>query len=142
MTATHQIVRLAWPALVAILFMIAGCGSQERVTGKVTLDGSPVTGGMVTFIGEDKREKSATISSDGEYCIDDLEQGNFKVTVCNFSTALPMMRVGAPAGADLHGLPAPPPPQQSLPRRYARRDNGLTFIATGGRQRFDINLTP
>ena len=43
---------------------------------------------------------------------------------------------------DAHGLPAPPAPQQPLPRKYANPDNGLTCTVTKGRQTFDIELTP
>ena len=77
-------------ALAAALLLAAGCDSKGGVSGRVTLNGAPVKGGLVTFIGADKEQKVANISGDGEYRIDGVLPGTVKVTVTNLSTYVPV----------------------------------------------------
>jgi hypothetical protein len=54
--------------------LLCGCGRGNRletttVTGTVTLDGKPLTSGMVIFTPERGRAATATIQSDGTYML-------------------------------------------------------------------------
>ena len=124
------------------VLLACGCGGKNRVTGQVTLDGEPVTDGIVTFIDAANRQKIAPIFPDGHYCLDDPPAGAVQVTVHNPAAHL-RAAVGRPPVrqdvlAKLPPLPAPPAP---LPRRYEQPGNGLEFEVTGGSQVFDIELT-
>lgn len=87
-----------FPITVASLFGIAslafvvGCGDASRATvsGKVTFDGQPVTGGTLSFapVGGNAKPAAATIESDGTYDLSDLE--------------------GAPIGKNMLHYSAPP----------------------------------
>ena len=128
--------------LAVVLLFAAGCGGKSRVAGTVTLNGSPVKGGVVTFIGADNQRKAANINADGEYQLDEPPAGAVKVTVTGLPAKLPTQLTPMPG---VHGAPSLPQPQaaaQALPRKYANPDNGLTFTVTKGRQKFDIELTP
>jgi hypothetical protein len=128
-------------SLAALLLAAAGCGGN-RVVGKVTLNGVPVKSGLVTFYGEGQLQKVANINVDGEFQLDEPPPGISRVTVQNLSTYVPMdRRVMLPRQSKV-SLPMPAAPTEALPRKYADPYNGLQFTATGGKQRFDIELTP
>jgi hypothetical protein len=128
-------------ALAAALALAAGCGSgKNSVAGKVTLNGTPVKGGVVTFIAGNT-VKVANINDDGEYLLDDPPEGSARVTVQSLSTQVPMP-MGVPRGVRDSRLPPPAAASQPLPRKYASPDNGLAVEVTRGRQKFDIALTP
>ena len=57
-----------------------GCGSSTgSVAGKVTLNGQPLKGGNVTFVG--KESFAASIQEDGTYNVPRLLAGEYKVCV-------------------------------------------------------------
>jgi len=71
-------------------FVVAGCGNRpSKVTGTVTLDGTPVEGATVTFIPVDGKARSASgsTSADGTFELttfkdkDGALPGDYKVTV-------------------------------------------------------------
>jgi hypothetical protein len=127
--------------LTATLLLAAGCGNRgNRVAGKVTLNGTPVKGGLVAFHGEGQKQKVANINADGEYAIDDPPAGTVAVTVRSLPTNLPMGSMPPPQG-NAKLLPTPTA-VEALPRKYELPNNGLTFTNTGGTQKFDIELTP
>src|SRR5438309_1497865 len=74
--------RLAPPALLALA--LAGCGAPTgEVSGKVTLEGKPLPGGFVAFIGEG--DNPATVSGeihpDGTYSVSKVPVGKVAITV-------------------------------------------------------------
>jgi hypothetical protein len=127
-------------AVVAGLFLIAGCGGN-RVAGKVTLNGTPVKGGIITFHGEGQNKKLANINSEGEYSLEDPPEGTVKVSVHSLQMNIRMPRARIPAQASLT-LPPAPAAGATIPWRYADPNNGLTLMVTGGAQRFDVDLMP
>jgi hypothetical protein len=129
-------------ALAAAVLFAAGCSGTGTVAGKVTLNGAPVTDGVVTFIGADNRQKAAPIDADGGYRIDNPPAGTVQVTVRSLAPPIRTPPGGPPATKGAHLLPPLPPPPQPLPRKYATPNNGLTFVVTRGRQTFDIDLKP
>lgn len=79
-----------WCSVFCCLFMLAsgcggpGLGSPATVTGKVTVDGAPLSGATVTFhcIGEraaEFRTFKATTDGDGQYTIDEIYPGSYDV---------------------------------------------------------------
>lgn len=59
--------------LLGVIVSLTACGAESdvpemgKVTGKVSLDGSPLSGASVTFLPEKVRASSAITDSDGNY---------------------------------------------------------------------------
>ena len=133
------------------LAVIVGCGgggkeAKNQVTGKVTLDGKPVAG-TVFFQFADNKESSSPISStDGSYQIIDPPSGTAKVYVKGgLGGAGPQIGgkevpKGSPELAkDVGGVSGGVPP----PTKYGSpTTSGLTFDIKGGKQTYDIPLSP
>ena len=79
-------------ALVASAVLVAGCGKDlgyRKTTGKVTLDGAPLAGAIVTFVaqGQGAESGAATTNDKGEYSANSgsvgegLKPGEYKVTI-------------------------------------------------------------
>jgi len=76
---------IAFTALLSAI-LVLGCNSGNQqfpaeVTGKVTLNTAPVTGGSITFHSADGASVNAKISHDGVYFFPNLPEGKFEVTV-------------------------------------------------------------
>jgi hypothetical protein len=129
-------------ALAAALLLVAGCSDKSVVAGKVTFNGAPIKGGIVTFIGAHNERQVANINGDGVYVMEDPPGGAVKVTVTGPRVNIRMPATAPPVVKNPHLLPPLPAASQPLPWRYARPDNGLTFVVTKGRQTYNIDLTP
>ncbi len=91
-------------AALSALPLLAGCGpSTGDVTGKVLLNGKPLSFGTVTMIGADGITKSAQIMDDGSYTIFGIASGTAKILVespkPNIVAGSPAAVAGAPGGA-------------------------------------------
>lgn len=120
-----------------------GCGtSTATVTGKVTMNGTPVTAGAVTFHGEGQFVQSAAIDSGGNYSISNAPIGPVKVTVQSAqpraarnmpgktATKHPGEKGGAAAAAST-----------SIPAKYGDpNQSGLSFTLKAGSQTIDLPL--
>ena len=68
-------------SLASMMTLAGGCGGESAgppratVTGKITLDGTPVLGGEIRFRPSQGAETSTLISSEGTYRIDRLTDG-------------------------------------------------------------------
>jgi len=126
---------------IASLVSATGCpGGKKKneVTGKVTLDGKPVAGNVI-FVGSDNKEIATLIKSDGTYVITDPPTGQVKVKVTGpLGVAAPPPLTKDKTPETVGGMGGGNPP----PAKYASVDNGLTFNVTGGKQVYDITLTP
>ncbi|MFV2066673.1 MAG: carboxypeptidase-like regulatory domain-containing protein [Pirellulales bacterium] len=75
---------VAWVSSVAIIFLV-GCAQSEptgTVSGTVTLEGEPVTAGVVSFISEAGSASMGNIGSDGSFTLDgELPVGKYTVSV-------------------------------------------------------------
>ena len=143
----HRTLGLALTALA--IAMLAGCGSggkdsKNQVTGKVTLDGKPVSG-TVYFQFSDNKELTSPISpTDGTYQIIDAPSGQVKVSIKGGlggagPTSKPPAAKGAPEMPEMGGGAGGVPP----PAKYGSpTTSGLTFEVKGGKQTYDIPLTP
>jgi len=127
--------------LFAVLLVGAsGCGggpkeSANQVSGKVTLNGSPVSGNVI-FVGPDgKQGMPALIKGDGNYTAYDPPQGKCKVLVSGMGggtgPATPVK--DAPA---LGGQSVNPPP------KYAdAKTSNLEFEVKPGKNTYNIELS-
>jgi hypothetical protein len=151
---------------------LAGCqGSGDnkfpaKVSGKVSYNGSPVTGGTITFHTADGSPIQAAIGLDGTYNIVNLPEGPVTVTVetesLNQKTpqytgqgARKGMYGGRGAGPAAGGAPkgdtkSPMPSEAQssqpvyvkIPGKYAQAStSGLTTTLKKGDQKFDVTLT-
>lgn len=139
-------------SLVLLAAGVAGCGDipRSRVHGRVTLDGRPVVGGVVVFIGRDDVSYLADIGPGGRYAADGVPRGPARVAV---QGAMPRASHKPPPpwipGPDewraepklIRWRDAPPPPP--LPAHYADpARNGLAFVLTEPDQEWTVDLDP
>jgi hypothetical protein len=108
--------------------MAPGCGTDDdsvMATGSVSYRGTPLTRGMINFIGPDNRPLGGPISPDGTFeCR--LPPGDYDVTV-----AAPLV----PPDGWKEGEPLPEDDLRLPPKYGLRRSSGLTA-------RVDENLQP
>jgi hypothetical protein len=68
-----------------LLILVAGCGGTSKstadVSGTVTIDGAPVTGGNMQFVAKDGPTFHVTIREDGTFSQSELQPGDYVVTV-------------------------------------------------------------
>lgn len=110
-----------------------GGGTDNAVSGKITLDGKAVAGSVV-FYAADNKEFSGLLLPDGTYTVTDMPAGDYKVAVKPTGGA-------APKGAaiDMSGGAGGVAP----PAKYgSTTTSGLTFKRTTGKQEHNIPLTP
>jgi hypothetical protein len=129
---------------------VAGCGAKTgTVAGKVSVDGRPVTGGIVFFLGAEvgegqKNSSPGPIHEDGTYEARDVPVGPVKVMVM---PDIMTMGKGRARGRPLKpGMPAADsassPASGPIPPKYTKFDtSGLTLTVHEGRTQFDIVMT-
>lgn len=125
---------------VGSLLALVGCGTQSaspiplvKVTGAVTIDGSPLTNGTVTFMPVSGTQSAAGDIVDGKYVLstfaknDGVTPGEYKVAVAAWTTE---------PGMGVEGVPA-------IPKKYFDSNkSGVTIVVTSdGTQVHDIPLT-
>jgi hypothetical protein len=133
--------RRGFAFLAVVLTVIPGCSTgtppRNSVTGKVTLNGQPVSEGLVTFHGQNGQSANGSICPDGSYTIDDPPLGLCQITV----QGAPGLAYGARDPAE-HGTPAESERRPSLvPAKYSQLGNGLRMDVTPGRHVRDLPLT-
>lgn len=154
--------RMRGPTVASTILMIAalsGCGGGTgEVSGKVTVNGTPVKGGSVIFFckgGKPGETVHSEIREDGTYRILDCPAGLVVATVrphaaaagspkpkkdaAEAHTKSAMLDQGRAHAAESNkGAKAP-----SIPSRYADPDaSDLKYTVTRGTQTFDIELKP
>jgi hypothetical protein len=141
--------------LIGSFLIVSGCqskGPKNIVEGKVSLKGGSVEG-MVTFIGPDNKKASSPIGPDGKYQIAEPSLGENKITVESMGGALAAGGTKADMNPNLKGnkqvagggtgpkggatMGNPPPPKYKDPDK-----SGLKFTVKGGKEKYDIDLTP
>jgi hypothetical protein len=137
--------------LIVVSLSLAGCGeSLATVSGKVTLNDKPLTGGTVILVSEDgKKTEQVPIQADGKYSSDKVPLGNVKVAVWPppvfKKAALPpgYKAPNLPPGAPNAGVYADRPDEESFDIPKTLQDpktSNLTVTVKGGSQTFDIPL--
>jgi hypothetical protein len=150
MAATFR-VRLglcAWGVVFVLLPLVLGCTKgTAHVSGQVTYKGKAVSGGAVTFYGEDGRVDSSPIDAEGNYTIAQAPTGVVKATVTPAQArkgqqpgkhspgSKPVEHPGKSQDPPKSGKPIDLPPKYEDPTQ-----SGLTFKVTGGKQTINIPL--
>jgi hypothetical protein len=132
---------------------IAGCAKSGTVAGKASVDGQPVNGGSVSFLGADvelgtRNSSTGNIQADGSYEVRDVPVGPTKVCI------IPPITTGVgPAvrprdrerGLPPNGKAAAPTPTAApvpIPPKYTKYDtSGLILTVHGGQNPFNIEMT-
>jgi hypothetical protein len=141
-----------------MLAPVAGCSSYGTVSGKVTYQGEPLTGGTILFTSSrGKGTRSSPIGEDGSYTIANMPSGDVKIAVETKSAQPP------PSGAKGPPMSMQPPPGVALPpgtldspiynpalrkgfavkipERYADPEqSGIPYVVTSGPQTYNIDL--
>lgn len=143
------------PALLAMLLAVmlpaSGCTRPPAgpplvpIAGRVTLDGSPVTPGIVSFLDAGLQGTSAPLDADGRYRVqtargDGLPAGDYRVTVTPLEPAPDHDR---PSMAHEAQLPRKPP-RSTVPARYLSVETSplrVSIAADANVVHFDIPLT-
>jgi hypothetical protein len=157
----HGVIRICGGCLlVALLVAVSGCaggkGAKGDVSGAVTYKGAAVTGGSVTLQPSSGQGFRAQIDGQGNYRVNDVPAGEYKVIVETVSAKFGMpTQVQPPAGMK-------PPPDKSklfekpsfggmedkmvkfveIPLKYSKAESTpLTYKVTKGAQKHPIELT-
>jgi len=129
------------------------------VTGTITYDGKPLTGGLVTFLDQNERAHQGNISAEGKYTIPDVPVGDVKIAV-NTTFEPPNIPRGGqgappkgmkwqppkgvlPEGVNIGGFSPPDASSKSqhFPERFTNPDkSGLRYTVTPGQQNHNIDL--
>src|SRR6185369_11794548 len=129
-----SLVTLAW----------IGCGGPATsiVSGTVTFDGKPVTGGAVALFCENGQSFSGAIQSDGTYRVENVPVGEATVTVFpepEADEAARHMDIKNVKG----NAPLPPPPKPKFPTKYTEMSTSdLRCKVQAGATHFDVILVP
>ena len=120
--------------VLAMAFLIVGCGSGGNVSGKVYLGEKPLTKGMVYFTGKGNVVVSGDIQSDGSYSVVGVPVGNAKITVSkgpSFVSTDPKATKESKKDAK----------DAIAPKYLDAKKTPLSFDVKGGDNSFDIKLT-
>lgn len=131
--------------LVCCPLLVAGCDRPGMVTGLVTLDGAPLTTGVITFNPAAGGPAAyGTIGSDGRYEVrtgatEGLAAGEYVVTIAaNAAAPVAPAEQPAPGSADT----GPPILPLLTPEKYADLDRTpLRATVKGGEQTVEFHLT-
>lgn len=118
------------PSVCAVVLGIvsAGCGpSKGSVTGKVTLDGTPLKGGRVDFVNNSGGSSAtAELNDDGTYTVDSLTAGEYSVTVTTeYLNAGSTTGGGGPMNMRPGGGPPMMPPTGGPPKGGPPKDTKM-----------------
>lgn len=133
---------------IAVATCSTGCGSKPAVvTGTVTYQGKPLTGGSVILYCADDQIVRGVIGPDGAYTIPNVPRGVCRVTVKTY-TPIPAgfrLKQELPPVHDgpIHPSQSPALSGEAVPERYAvPEESGLTVRVDRPQTIFDITLTP
>jgi hypothetical protein len=121
--------------LLPLLACAVGCGSP-KLSGKVTYNGEPLHGGLVSITAANGWVGTSRIDEDGNYSIANVPPGSAKIAVDNFSGEVKKIprNIKRPPKSD-------PPAPVKIPAKYKEAaTSGLTCEVTGGRQTHNIDL--
>jgi hypothetical protein len=138
-----HITSLTAVAALALALAIAGCGGdgvpREPVSGKVTLDGSPLETGLITFTPEDlKLPAAGTVIKDGSYSMgrsDGPCPGPNKVTISSRKPTGKKLKSDDFPGTTVDEMREIIPPQYNSDSRLG------VEVKKAGENRFDFELS-
>jgi hypothetical protein len=123
--------------------VFAGCGdtsNKSSISGKVTYQGAPVTGGMITATGGKDLSMTIVINPDGTFMSQDVPPGSYKIAVSTDSVAPASAMPGggkdypAPGGASAAK-------KVMIPDKFKNPEtSGITWTVKSGSQTLPIDL--
>ena len=120
------------------LLLLAGCGKNVQVKGKVTFeDGSPLTVGMLIFTTGTNQSK-AVIENDGSYVVgtfksnDGLPRGTYQVYITGAVHSPGIGLMGEPLGV----------PVELVDRKYTTPETSGLTCEVKGSMTHNITVTP
>jgi hypothetical protein len=135
------------------LIALMGCGGSNKtatVSGKVTYNGAPVTGGTLMFYSEGKTEPTpGPINADGTFAFGGVPTGPMKVVVETDSVKkqvagdyMHMDKMKPPEGKGPTGMVSTTPPVYvKIPAKYLKPDKtDLTCDVKSGSNSFNFEL--
>ena len=141
-----------------LLLLVLGCQKSKtpaKLSGKVTYNGNPVTGGEMVFYFGEGGAPEVTIRSDGTYSATDLPVGEATVTIdtesINPKGKMAPAQYGGVKGAGKEKMKMSPMPEAAsqsakgeyvkIPLKYKdKKKSGLTVTLTSGEQTHDFEL--
>jgi len=116
------------------VLLVASCGGDRTLTGKVSYKSQPLTKGQISFVGEGGKSASGTINNDGTYFVKNPPLGVVTVTVLAYQVE----------GEDKFGF-APqktaPPMKSAVPVKYNEPStSGLKYTIERKTTTLDIDL--
>lgn len=134
--------------LVAVLLLatIPGCSTDAppigSAHGKITYNSEPVVEGNVVF---ENRSigclRAGALNADGSYTIDDLDVGEYKVSIHPPEPELPNENTIA-SGGRINVAPVAIPDPENIPKQFRLTENTplVAKVAAGDNNQFDFDL--
>lgn len=142
--------RISRALAVGVLLAACGCGGGDGInhggelTGKVTIDGTPVSAGEIQFHGGDgKHSVSGKLRNDGSYTVHEPPLGPCKIAIITstFKDIPPKSKAKGPVDFTDHAT-GEWPIYAATPKAYEDKDtSGLTVDVKSGKQEHAIELT-
>jgi hypothetical protein len=133
------------PALLVLLLVQTGCGGgdnlpREAVSGGVTVEGTPLKSGLITFIPNDENTptQGGGVVLDGRYSIprnQGLVPGKYRVVITSPDDKPPILDKTNNAP----GLP-PIPGKEVIPSQYNTESLLTAEVTAGAKNVFEFNL--
>lgn len=118
--------------------LLTGCGSSSDrlgVSGKVTLDGAPLSGGSIRFASTETKTSGGAMVNDGQYVIPrekGLLPGKYRVELNAPDESVPPVAAGGSGG----GLAAP----ERIPPEYNINSAHTIDVTVNGDNQFDFDV--
>jgi hypothetical protein len=138
-------------SVMGLLVLALGCGKSihstdhAEVTGKVTYNGQPVTGGSISFVSQEEGAfaNNGRIDESGNYKINS-PVGPVKITIDNRVLRTGIREQAMKGAGPRPGQPDPDPIKGvyvEIPQKYYQVDTtDMTYTVKAGAQTFDIEL--
>jgi hypothetical protein len=121
-------------AAVALL-ALSGCGGTGTVSGKVTLNGTALEGGLVSIVDSEQQTRTGKITPAGTYSISNVAPGQAKFSILTVSS-MPSIRQPEGGAKDPYGKYTP------IPAKYTNaNDSGFALDVKSGKQDYDLKMT-
>lgn len=143
---------LSFLALVSLLCSI-GCDSRAEVTGVVTMDGKPLEGATINFVGTEGPASVSRSDAEGKFQLRYkgealIPAGSYKVGIAKYKEDESKEKEVAEGAGAAAGIPSPVmirsdprPPKNLLPEKYRDPEkSGLTIEVARGMAPVEFKL--
>jgi hypothetical protein len=114
---------------------------NTKITGIVTVNGKPLTAGIITFHAPNGKKVSGKIAKDGSYTVPAIPAGEYKITVNKAKPAKPAKHLTKDKKVADKGGEGINQKTVTIPQRYADPDKSpLRVLIQEGNNNFDLLL--